>query len=127
MLAAATLLLLIALPMVNCRRRNALRIEELDEDLSAKDYDHRKRDNGMVKAMNAYSSDLRTIKRNTEKDSCSSVFEIWMQALNKSCLCNETRNKRVICQETMGLKNCYCTRSGNCDECVTLNEDRLAL
>ena len=51
MLAAATLLFLIALPLVNCRRRNTLQIEELDDNLSVKGYDHGKRENAMNQAM----------------------------------------------------------------------------
>ena len=47
MLAAATLLFLIALPLVNCRRRNTLQIEELDDNLSVRGYDHGKRENTM--------------------------------------------------------------------------------
>ena len=113
MLAAATLVLLIALPMVNCRRRNALRIEELDEDLSAKNYDHRKRDNGM--AMNAYSSDLRIIeKEELKKDDCKIAFKTLMDEL-KNCSCHKTFNKRIMCET---IKNCHCSGSGDsCDEC----------
>ena len=50
-LAAATLLFLITLPLVNCSRRNTLRIEELDDNLSVKGYDHGKRENTMNQPM----------------------------------------------------------------------------
>ena len=102
--------------MVNCRRRNALRIQELDEDLSTKDYDHRKRDNGMNKAMNAYSSDLRTIEK--KQDECKNFYETMIEALKKDCSCNETFNKRIICEDATRIQNCHCTRSADsCGEC----------
>lgn len=124
-LAAATLLLLIALPMVNCRRHNALRIEELEEDLSAKDNDHGKGDNGMNKAMNAYSSDLRIIKR--EEDACSIAFEALKRLLKKECPCMKF-NERVMCENATGLKHCHCTGSEDCVKCEwKKSEDRLAL
>ena len=115
LLAVATLLLLIALPMVSCRRRNALRIEELDEDLSAKDYDHGKRDNGM----NAHSS-----------DPCNTTFNALKEALEKECRCINF-NERVLCQEAMGIDNCQCSYWGDykCGDCEkeSVNRDRLPL
>ena len=111
--------------MVNCRRHNALRIEELDEDLSAKDYDHGKRDNGMNKAMNAYSSDLRIMKRNEDK--CSDAFEKLKTLLKKECPCMKY-NTQVMCENASGLKNCHCADSDKCDKCETnKNRDRLQL
>ena len=102
--------------MVNCRRRNTLRIEELDEDLSAEDYDHRKRDNGMNKAMNAYSSDLRIIK--TTDDECNKKFKKLKTSLKKKCPCVKF-NMRVLCETATGLEDCHCDSSAeSCGECT---------
>ena len=90
--------------MVNCRRSNALRIEELDEDLSAEDYDHRKRDNGMNKAMNAYSSDLRIIK--TTEDACNEKFEELKDSLQTKCPCVKF-NMAVLCENATLVENCH--------------------
>ena len=60
-LAAATLLFLIALPLVNCKRRNTLRIEELDDNLSVKGYDHGKRENTMKQPIMFSLSDVCNI------------------------------------------------------------------
>ena len=83
-LAAATLLFLIALPIVNCRRRNILRIEKLDEDLGVKGYDHGKRENR---------------EKKTEEEKLFSVQDVCYmlsEALNKC------RNRREvdICKAT---------------------------
>ena len=114
MLAAATLLFLIALPIVNCRRRNAPRIEELDEDLRAKDYDQGKRDNGMNQAMNAYSrGDLEIIKKEEGIYSEKYVCNILSKAVE---LCGQSK----ICRLNGGQCRCRGGRAFNteCRSCV---------
>lgn len=87
--------------MVNCRRRNALRIGELDEDLSAKDNDQGKIDNGMNQAMNVYSSVLRIIK--SRRNKCES--DPLLSDVKKNCRCN----KRPFCKKQ---EDCHCTVPG---------------
>ncbi|XP_015774078.1 PREDICTED: uncharacterized protein LOC107352266 [Acropora digitifera] len=121
-LAAATLLFLIALPIVNCRRRNIFRIEQLDEDLGVKGYDHGKRENRMNQAMNTYPREKEKVF--SVQDVCYMLSE----ALDK---CRKGDTKK-ICQATdakkygQSIKNlslmesCSCNpgfRGGNCDGC----------
>ena len=105
--------------MVNCRRRNALRIGELDEDLSAKDYDQGKKDNGMNQAMNAYSSDLRIIK--SKRNDCE--VDPHLFAAIETSKCKEC-NMRYLCEEKQG---CHCTKPGPKCGCRKLNKGRLPL
>ena len=122
MLAAAALLLLIALPMVNGRRSNALRIEELDEELSAKDYYQGKIDNRMNQATNAYSSYLRTIKNKKGNFSVREVCTILSEAVKKC----KKGDKRGMCQSH---SDCWCSeRDGDCPGCqLQEHAGRLAL
>lgn len=87
--------------MVNCRRRNALRIGELDEDLSAKDYDQGKTDNGKNHARNI---------KNNSVDVCSHLSKVI-----ENVECNGY-NKRLLCLSELG---CRCTKPrGKCGKCV---------
>ena len=96
--------------MVNCRRLNGLRIGELDEDLSTKDYDQGKIDNGKKHARNAYFSDLRNIKKYRKRDVCSLFSEAIKKNQCKGC------NMRNFCHQEL---NCHCEDPGNaCGRCV---------
>lgn len=112
-LAAATLLFLIALPMVNCKRRNALRIEELDEY-----YDQGKIDNGMNQAMNAYPrGDLpRKKPQYSQKEVCdmlSTVIKKYHCPIPAEC-----NNVKEICL----LGHCGCNSPllgySPCTKCI---------
>ena len=95
MLAAATLLFLIELPIVNCRRRNTFNVEELGEYFNAKDDDQGKRDKGMNQAINAHPKyDVTQVckmltralsdrlGKNPQEDLCKTTS-------NNSCYCNK--------------------------------------
>ena len=132
MLAAATLLFLIALPLVNCSRRNTLRIEELDDNLSVKGYDHGKRENTMNQEMNAYFRMKELRKTLTEKfysaaDVCLMLSDALSKCKNNNSvdICNVTKSK-----EHHGRMN-YCTcnrpRSKSCDVCQIPNSLNIPL
>lgn len=106
MLAAATLLFLIALPIVNCRSRNTFSIEELGEHFSAKDYDQGKRDKGMNQAINAHpKGDRGIITRQEGQCSDENLCEVLTNALrNISSECQS----RKICNLVKGA--CRCDR-----------------
>ncbi|XP_044173764.1 uncharacterized protein LOC122957572 [Acropora millepora] len=122
-LAAATLLFLIALPLVNCRRRNTLQIEELDDNLSVKGYDHGKRESTMNQEMNAYFRRKEGKRTLTEKfysvtEVCDMLSHAISKCKNKKLgeICNASKyHKRMI--------NCGCARndSGDCIGCQTHN------
>ena len=126
MLAAATLLFLIALPLVNCRRRNTLRIEELDDNLSVKGYDHGKRESTMNQEMNAYFRRKEGKRTFNEKIySVTDVCQMLSEAMSK-CKNNESEK---ICKATNSneyrkpMMNCGCNRASPklCDACQTDN------
>lgn len=117
MLAAATLLFLIALPIVDCRHRNVFSIEELGEHFSAKDYDQGKRDKGMNQAINAHSKFDRGITTTTmpcysKATICSMLSEI-VKMVSK-------RDSTKICGE-MSKEACRCSnrqKDGKCESCL---------
>ena len=115
MLAAATLLFLIALPMVNCRRRNTFRIEQLDEDLRVKGYDHGERANKVNKAMNACS--IKANHKNYEK--CLYSEEDVCKILSRVAV-KFNREKEKICNLSMGIGgDCVCDLPDDqCAECI---------
>lgn len=95
-MAATTLLFLIALPIVNCRRRNVFSIEELGKHFSAKDYDQGKRGKGMNQAINAHSKGDRGIITRTEP--CYSKKKI-CSMLSKVVELPGTIESKKICSE----------------------------
>lgn len=93
-LAAATLLFLIELPLVSCRRRNTFNVEELGKYFSAKDYDQGKRHKGTNQADNALpkcdvqqvcnmmTSVLDRLGKNSREDLCKNIS-------NNVCYCSD--------------------------------------
>lgn len=112
-LAAATLLFLIALPLVNCSRRNTLRIEELDDNLSVKGYDHGKRESTMNQEMNAYFR--RKDEKRTLTEKFYSIKDVCRMLSRATSKCNNNRS-REICDATDSKEysdrmiNCGCKR-----------------
>jgi len=127
-LAAATLLFLIALPLVNCRRRNTLRIEEQDDNLSVKGYDHGKRENTMNQAVNAYfrMKELRDTFY-TKFYSAFDVCEMLSDALSKC----KKKELVEICKanrsEGEPIAQCSCDRYRDCRVCQGSNSHTIHL
>lgn len=130
------LLFLIALPLVNCSRRNTLRIEELDDNLSVKGYDHGKRENTMNQPMNAYFRKTEPRKYVTEKiysvtDVCIMLSEASSKCKKSStAICNATKStnyaeKRIKDLERM--RKCVCTPEVACYNCQILNKRKIRL
>ena len=123
MLAAATLLFLIALPLVNCRRRNTLRIEELDDNLSVKGYDHGKRENTMNQEMNAYFR-RKELRENLNEEFysvdevCSMLSDAESKCKNKNSvhICSANKSKDYVNR----MAHCTCN-SHSCAFCQTPN------
>ena len=120
MLAAATLLFLIALPMVNCRRRNTFHIEQLDEGLRGKG----KRGNRVNQAMNAYSRGKEQLF--SVKEVCDMLSEAYRKCRdhNKTNICNATdpgKSTEYNIKKRASMEYCHCLpyRSGKagCVEC----------
>ena len=128
MLAAATLLFLIALPLVNCRRRNTLRIEEQDDNLSVKGYDHGKRENTMNQAVNAYfrKKELRDTFH-TKFYSAAEVCDMLSDALSKCKkkklvqICKANRSKEEP------IAQCSCNKYTDCLVCQRMNSKGIRL
>lgn len=127
-LAAATLLFLIALPLVNCRRRNTLRIEELDDNLSLKGYDHGKRENTMNQAVNAYfrEKELRETyytKFYSAADVCRMLSDALSKCKNNNLvhICNASRSKDEP------IAQCTCDRYKDCRVCHRRNSHGIRL
>ena len=125
-LAAATLLFLIALPLVNCRRRNTLRIEELDDNLSVKGYDHGKRENTMNQEMNAYFRKKEVRKTLTENFfSVTDVCRMLSDALSK---CKKNTSVAICDARDYNERMAYCTcNQYECDACQTPNSQDIRL
>ena len=114
MLAAATLLFLIALPIVNCRRLDTFNIEELGEYFSAKDYDQGKRDNGMNQEINACPE--HCVGNFTTREVCTMLTSALSGRLGEN-------PKEDICKTTSNCA-CHCNTikhsliNSKCNECL---------
>ena len=117
MLAAATLLFLIAFPIVNCRRLNVFSIEELGEHFSAKDYDQGRRDKEMNQAINAHSKGDRGII--TRREPCYSEDKI-CKILTKLVRKLSRKKSKTFCGN-ISDNACSCGNPKSeqrCDTCV---------
>lgn len=75
----------------------------------------------MNQAMNAYSSDLRIIKRSEGNYSEGDVWIILSQALKK---CPRKKcNKREMCESIEGFPNCRCAYPS--ESCENVNYTRM--